>query len=265
MIINSNYIITIPVILLLIAKTYSNEFKVSSENPLNQTLSKEVKTNSKQPKNVKIQNAGLNRIAIIGASYVEGWNIQKIAEMTVVNKGISGEQSIEMRNRFAKDVVSLNPRAVIIWGMINDIFNANHEGIDTALEKTKDNFITMVKLAQDNGIIPILTTELTIRGKASWSETIANSIGKILGKKSYQDYVNKHVLAMNQWIRSYANDQNLLLLDLQHLLSDEQGLRKKEYAVADGSHISPYGYEKLTSYTQTKIEDYLAKSQGRQE
>ncbi len=212
-----------------------------------------------QSKDMTHENRQKDLIIIIGASYAAGWNLERIVGLRVVNKGVGGEQSFEMRNRFEKDIISLNPRAVIIWGFINDIFNVNQEEIDATLEKTKNNFVEMVKLAQDNGIIPILTTDLTIRGKKSWPETLASWIGKILGKESYQDYVNKHVLAMNQWISKYAKAQDLPLLDLQPILSDEQGIRKREYAVEDGSHISPKGYDKLTSYTQKMLGDSLMK------
>ncbi len=71
-----------------------------------------------------------------------------------------------------------------------------------------------------------------------------------MGKRGYQDYVNTHVLDMNQWIKQFASENDLITLDFQPLLSDENGIRKKEYATPDGSHISSAGYDKLSRYAQ---------------
>jgi lysophospholipase L1-like esterase len=259
MILHLNCITALILVTLVMVTTYNNGNKSSPENSSNQTVVKAKKPNTMQSQSIEEERNNSKRVVIIGASYVEGWNIHTIANMTVVNKGISGETSIEILNRFDQDVISLKPFAVIIWGCINDIFNANQEEIESTLNKTKKNFIAMVKLARDNDIIPILTTELTIRSKSNWSEIIANWMGKILRRESYQDYINKHVLAINKWIIEYAKTQDIMLLDFHTTLSEEKGIRKKEYAVEDGSHISPKGYEKLTSYTKKILVDYLSR------
>lgn len=196
-------------------------------------------------------------IVFIGASYARGWNLTEIADITIVNNGIAGEQSFEMLSRFNEDVIFLKPTAVIIWGFINDIFRSKREEIGATIERAKKSYEEMVKLTQENGITPILATEVTIRPRHSWSETLASWVGRLLGKKSYQDYVNQHVLAMNQWVKEYARRHHLLLLDLQPVISDKHGKRKKEYATEDGSHISSKGYEKLTLYARNQLLGYF--------
>jgi lysophospholipase L1-like esterase len=196
-------------------------------------------------------------IVLIGASYAKGWSLDEIDDMRFINKGISGEQSFEMLSRFDEDVILVKPKKVIIWGFINDIFRSDRQNIDASLERVKTSFEKMVKLSKDNEIIPILATEVTIRPKDSWKESLAGWIGGLLGKQSYQDYVNQHVMDVNQWIRDYAEQNDLLLLDLQAVISDENGRREKEYAVKDGSHISQKGYEKLTEYAQGVLKQYF--------
>ena len=44
--------------------------------------------------------------------------------MPVINRGVAGQQSFELLARFDNDVVPERPRAVILWGFINDIFRA---------------------------------------------------------------------------------------------------------------------------------------------
>jgi lysophospholipase L1-like esterase len=196
-------------------------------------------------------------IVLIGASYAKGWDLGEVDGMRVINKGMSGEQSFEMLSRFEEDVLSVKPKSVIIWGFINDIFWSERQNMDATLERIKTNFEKMVKLSRDNGIIPILATEVTVRPETSWKETIAGWVGGLLGKESYQDYINQHVLDINKWIRDYAEKHDLLLLDLQPVIADENGQRKKEYAVKDGSHISEEGYEKLTEYANSVLQQYF--------
>jgi len=198
-----------------------------------------------------------NHIVLIGASYAKGWILSEVAGMKMLNKGISGEQSFEMLSRFSEDVISLKPKAVIIWGFINDIHRSERKEISPTIERVKKSYIEMVKIAKDSGIVPILATEVTIRAKDSWSETLLGYVGRVMGKKSYQDYVNRHVMNVNQWLRDYAEQKNLLLLDLQPVISGGDNKRKKKYATNDGTHISQKGYEKLTDYAKGVLSKYL--------
>lgn len=201
-----------------------------------------------------------NFIVLIGASYAKGWPLDQVAGMPVVNKGISGEQSFEMLARFEKDVIALNPNVVIIWGYINDIHRADRNRIDEAASRSKESIKQMVDISLNNGIIPVLATEVTIRPKDDIKETIAGWIGNLLGKKSYQDIVNERVMALNQWLKSFADENYLLVLDLQPLIAeDSSNKRKKEYATEDGTHITNSGYSVLTEYAIKIMKDNFHK------
>lgn len=193
------------------------------------------------------------QIVLIGASYIKGWPIQEIANLKVINKGVNGNQSFEMLARFQQDVIANKPQIVVIWGFINDIFGSKREMVNDALEKVREHYKKMVAMSQDNGIIPIIATEITIRPIDSWKMTIRGWAGWILGQESYQAYVNKHVRDVNQWIKDFARENGLFLLDFEPILSDAKGFRKKEFATPDGSHISPKGYEALTLYTENRL------------
>lgn len=196
-------------------------------------------------------------IGVIGASFAEGWNPTELAGLSFVNKGIKGERSFEMLKRFERDIVSLSPRIAIIWGFINDLFaSAKHE-VHTSIERVKESIQGMITLAQDNKIIPIVATELTIRGPDTWQEKVCQIAGRILGRQSYSDLVNKQVLAVNDWLKNYAKGKGLLVLDFQPLVSDQRRIRKKEFATEDGIHISQKGYERLTLYAEKTLTNYL--------
>lgn len=190
-------------------------------------------------------------VIVIGASYARGLKSERpVAGYRIINKGVDGQQSFEMQARFDADVVTLKPDAVIIWGFINDIFRTDREHMEATVRRTRDSVLAMVNMARKAHIVPILATEVTIRPRRSWSEPFQAMIGSILGKSSYQDYINRHVLDTNRWIKELAEREKIPLLDLETVLSDQAHVRRKEFASEDGSHISPAGYEALHSYVE---------------
>ncbi len=201
--------------------------------------------------------ARMDTVVIIGASYARAWSVPELGGMRTVNKGVNGEQSFEMLQRFAADVIAAKPKAVIIWGFINDIHRTKRDEIAAAMARARESTEEMVRLARVNGIQPILATEVTIRGKDDLRSTLAGWVGVILNKTSYQDYVNGHVLETNHWIRKFAQENRIPLLDFQPLIADEKGFRKKEFATEDGTHISEAAYEKLTDHAKKVFSSLL--------
>jgi lysophospholipase L1-like esterase len=197
-------------------------------------------------------------VVVLGASYAGGWQ-PPAGDLRLVNKGISGNQSWEMLERFERDVIAEQPRAVIVWGFINDIFRAPPDRVDAAVGRARESLASIVARAKAAGIEPILATEVTIRGKDSWGEWAASWVGWALGKQSYQTAINRHVLTTNDWLRDLARREGLLLLDIQPLMSDATGLRRKEYAAADGSHISPAGYQALSEHVLPRLRAHLTR------
>jgi lysophospholipase L1-like esterase len=198
---------------------------------------------------------GSKTLVVLGASYAGGWDPKlPVAGYRMVNKGVSGQQSFEMLARFEGDVSGLKPDAVIIWGFINDVFRSDRAQIDQTLRRTRESMLAMVELAKKSGISPILATEVTIRTKDGWLEALESLIGRILGKSSYQDYINGHVRETNRWIKETAIREKILLLDFEKVLADQRGLRRKDFALPDGSHISIRGYEALTQYAQNQLQ-----------
>lgn len=200
-------------------------------------------------------------LIILGASYAAGWQPKEFAGRPVVNQGVSGQQSFEVAERFEKDVVALEPEAVVLWGFINDIFRAPRESIDSALAKTRTSYTTMIDRARSKGIKVILATEVTITSQDGWQERLAAVVGPLLGKASSQDVVNAHIARTNDWIRDTAQREGLLLLDLERVVAGTDGRRRREFALPDGSHLSDAGYEAITRYAGPILERHLRGSQ----
>ena len=195
-------------------------------------------------------------IVILGASYAKGWS-PAIPGRRLVNKGVQGQQSWELLDRFDRDVTAEQPRAVVIWGFINDVFRSKPDQMDKTLARMQSSVTGMVAASRAAGIEPILATEVTIRGKDTWSDWFGSWAGWAMGKEGYQAYINKHVLAGNQWLRDYAAREGLLLLDLQPAVSDDTNWRKKAYANEDGSHITPAGYAELSRHAVPRLASHL--------
>jgi lysophospholipase L1-like esterase len=192
---------------------------------------------------------------ILGASYAAGWKIAEIGGAPVRNAGVTGQQSFEMLARFDADVVAAGPRAVVLWGFINDIFRA--DDIDRTLVRIRESYTEMIKRARAQQIVPVLATEVTIRAPKTVMDTILSTVGWAIGKESYQDRVNGHVNAINQWLRELGQREGVLVLELQRTLGSGDGARRWSYAADDGSHISEEGYRAVTEYAVPLMSQHL--------
>ena len=196
-------------------------------------------------------------LVVLGASYARGWNLANLGGKPIVNRAIDGQQSFEFLERFERDVVAEKPRAVLVWGFVNDVSRAQAGKMDATLQRTRESYTQMVALARKHGIQPILATEVTMRAPGGLTNTLAGWLGALRGKQSYQDGVNVHVLAVDAWLVEFAKREGLLILDFQALLADSTGRRRQVFALPDGSHITEAGYDMLTWYARPILEEYL--------
>ena len=79
---------------------------------------------------------------------------------------MTGQQTFELAARFDADVASVRPRAVIVWGFINDVFRAPPGQVDAAIARARRSTEEIVGKARQAGIEPILATEVTLRTRA---------------------------------------------------------------------------------------------------
>lgn len=171
-----------------------------------------------------------NRVVFMGNSITQGWidygNPELFSENPFINRGISGQTTPQMLVRFRADVIALQPKAVVILAGINDI--AGNTG-ESTIEMIQDNLISMVQLAQTNNIKVILSSILPAN-KFTWRPEV---------------YPVDKVIAMNEFIKNYAGENNCLYIDYYTpMVDDEKGL-KIEYS-EDGVHPNKAGYAVMT-------------------
>lgn len=207
-----------------------------------------------------VNSAPTTRLVITGASYAADWKTPSLPGFEITNRGVGGEQTHQVLARFDRDVVAARPDAVLIWGHINNIHRAPDGQVESAKQRAMSDYREMVRRARAANIRVVLATEVTLSEAVGWTGRLAAFIGKLRGKNGYSDWVNGHVRAVNAWLRTYAAEERIPLLDFEQVCDDGAGFRKREYSSEDGSHISAAGYTALTKYTQSQLKQKLRTS-----
>ncbi|UOQ74080.1 GDSL-type esterase/lipase family protein [Hymenobacter cellulosilyticus] len=167
------------------------------------------------------------RVVIIGNSITEGWVKEDSAFFKgkpygYIGRGISGQATDQTLLRFRQDVVNLRPAVVVLIVGTNDI--AENRG-PYVPKRTMENIMSMVELAQAHRIRVVLASVLPATD--FWWRKGLNPASKIL--------------ALNQQLKAYADQQRLTYLDFHSAMTDEQGGLKKVYG-EDGVHPNLAGY-----------------------
>jgi lysophospholipase L1-like esterase len=198
-------------------------------------------------------------VVLFGDSDVERWPMPAIGDVTIINRGHSGDHVSELLARFDRDVVAERPRAVLIWGFDNDVVDARDRNLDApgVLAAVQRAYTEMVERAERNGIEPILATDVTFARHAGLVAAAWRGIDRLLGRTEFEDRMNPIVLEGNERLRDLARSRNLLLLELQIALSDHAQYRRPEFVEPDGTHITPAGYAELTKRVLPALRAHL--------
>ena len=214
---------------------------------------------AEEPTEQSADAVGAPKLVVIGASYAENWPISQAGCLEVVNKGINGQVSTEVRDRFAQDALAAKPEAVLIWGSTNDFSNNPREVEAETRETAIRNIEAMAEAAANAGVIPVLATEVTMGAPDSLLDSVMGWVGKIRGKQSFQQYISSNVMEVNRWIRDYAEQKGYPVLDIEQLMTNEEGNRKAGYFTPDLSHITEQAYRDLDAFSQPVLEERLIK------
>ena len=129
------------------------------------------------------------RIILFGDSRIEQWqpNLQ-IDGYKVINRGISGETTAQMRFRFIQDVILLKPDLIIVQAGINDLVAASisPEYKKIIYKNTLQNLQWFVTEARKHQISVIFISiihpaEPSIFRKIIWSNSIHQMVNSVNG------------------------------------------------------------------------------------
>jgi lysophospholipase L1-like esterase len=144
------------------------------------------------------------------------------ARADFIDRGISGQTTMQMLLRFRQDVIALKPAVVHIMGGTNDI--AGNTG-PMELPAIEANIASMVDLARANDIQVVIGSVLPAT-HFSWRPGIDP------GPK---------IVAFNKWLKSYSQARRLTYVDYYSALTDG-ALGMKPGFTSDGVHPSLPGY-----------------------
>jgi lysophospholipase L1-like esterase len=148
-------------------------------------------------------------------------------KVVVINKGINGDTSSGMIERFHQSVVSENPDYVIIWAGINDLCT----GI--SLGEILANLRTLYRIPFDIQSIPIACGLTPVRGSP---------------------HLNEMIRELNEMIQDECQEMKIIYIDLYDPTADPNGRLLSEYST-DGVHLSIGGYKKVAETIYYSIKD----------
>lgn len=170
-------------------------------------------------------NSGERRVVFMGDSITDSWatvDPKFFARAEYIDRGISGQTTLQMLLRFRQDVVALKPAVVHIMAGTNDI--AGNTG-PMELPETEANIASMVDLARANGIQVVIGSVLPATD-FNWHPGIDP------GPK---------IVTLNKWLKSYSHARHVIYVDYYAALTDGAlGIRSD--LSPDGVHPSLPGY-----------------------
>lgn len=135
----------------------------------------------------------------------------------VINRGINGNTTSDMLNRFDRAVLSHNPTHVIILGGANDIIWAE------SFDRIVYNLRLMAEKSDEHNITVIFGLP---------TPTV------------YRQY-NDLLARIRDWIKNYAASKGYNIIPFDQAFYDQEGNIKRELLLADGAHPAQAGYEEM--------------------
>jgi len=180
------------------------------------------------------------RVIFLGDSLTQSWDLAGLGldRVEVLNRGISGQTTPQMLVRFRQDVIDLKPVVVHILAGTNDL--AGNTG-PTTLEAIEDNLSSMVEVAKTNHIRVVLCSVLPALDYP-WRPGLQPA---------------PRIVALNEWIRTYAKRRKLVYADYYSVLVDSNGGFRSELA-DDGVHPNSDGYAVMDPIARQAVMRALA-------
>ena len=164
------------------------------------------------------------------------WMVRAHPEWSVLNRGINGQITEEIRARLSRDVLQVRPAYAIILAGVNDIFGG------LSAESVERHLAAMCADVLDAGIVPVAATVLP------YNSATARASGDIL--------------ALNAWIENLTKVLGILFCDTHAAVADPVDSNRLR-GTPDGLHPDVAGYRAMGEVLARTIEDHLRRSAPR--
>ena len=181
------------------------------------------------------------RVVFLGNSITEAWVREDstfFIQNNYIGRGISGQTSVQALLRFRQDVLSLQPKAVLISIGTNDI--AENTGLYDP-EYTLGNIQSMVEIAQSNGVKVVLASVYPATN-FEWRRSVGNRSDMIVD--------------LNKRIKAYADSHKIPYVDYHGAMKNEKNGMNPDLA-EDGVHPTLKGYKIMEILAQQAINEVL--------
>jgi lysophospholipase L1-like esterase len=159
------------------------------------------------------------------------WLMKTHPGWQVVNQGINGERSDEIRRRFETDVIALKPAVVVIIAGVNDVYQGR------AVQTVKDDLAAMYARANAAGIRIVA--------------------GSIIPYNTATPEQNARMHEVNDWIRAQAGRElRLIFVDTRAAVA-APGQPDRLASSPDGLHPDAAGYRRMADVIGPAIERAL--------
>lgn len=156
-----------------------------------------------------------------------------------IDKGVSGETTQQMLDRYKKDVLDQNPQVVVIMGGTNDLA----QGVSK--DKILENIASMAMQAADAKMKVVLC-----------SITPCNQTYSKLTPREK----GTHIVTLNKRIKEYATQKGFTYCDYYSALADADGYSlKPEYCLYDRLHPNPAAYTVMEGIINPLVQSLLEK------
>lgn len=156
------------------------------------------------------------------------WLMQAHPDWRVLNRGVNGERSDQIRARFARDAVQARPDLIVIIAGVNDVYQGRPAAsVERELE-------AMFTAAQAAGI-PVVA-------------------GSIIPYNTATADQNAWMHAINDWIRDYAarHRSSVVFCDTRQAVA-APGRPDRLVSSPDDLHPSPEGYKLMAAALEPAI------------
>jgi lysophospholipase L1-like esterase len=164
------------------------------------------------------------------------WLMQAHPDWQVLNRGVNGERSDQIRARFARDAAQAKPAVVVIIAGVNDVYQGR------SAESAERELEAMYTAARAAKIIVVA--------------------GSIIPFNVATADQNARMHAVNDWIRDYAarHDGSVVFCDTRAAPA-APGQPDRLLSSPDDLHPSPDGYRRMASALEPAIQLALSKAQ----
>ncbi|BAF60393.1 predicted phosphatase [Pelotomaculum thermopropionicum SI] len=149
-------------------------------------------------------------------------------DMKLINKGVNGDTTRQMKRRFERDVISFEPAYVIIMGGTNDVW------VGTWQEKIRENVEEMVTRAFEEGICLVVGLPVPM--------DLSNYEGFLPGDMSCAVC---ELDTFRNWLEEFAESNLLPVMDFYTPLLDPATGKANPAYFEDDSHPNVNGYRAL--------------------